>query len=230
MQSNYGVFRFFVMIVTLGMLPACIKYHDLVKSEFPQGEKQLDQSSVAATHRRSATVYEEFTTKAIFDGLWLSDTLRTSYVDMYAHKRGLNAEAREALLKRQLEENRVWLSFYLLADVRDNSFTQLNEKSSFWTMYATLDGKHKLVPESIKEVELEPEFQQLFGARFNHFKATYLVKMRLTDVMAEHIAASKYNDIKLTIGSVYKQCVMDWKKEDMKRNDKVLSDEDFYWG
>lgn len=226
-RTKYGVV---VIACILGLLPACIKYHDIVKSEFPQGEKQPDVSAVADVHKRSATVYDQFSTKAIFDSMWLSDSLRRSYVDMYAHKRGIDGEAREAELKRQLAENRVWLSFYLLADVRDRSFTQMNEKDSFWTTYAVIDGKHKIVPESIKEVELEPEFQQMFGSRYVHFKTPYLIKMRVSEQMAEHIASGKYTSIALVVGSVYKKCEMVWKKEVMHPKKKVMNDEDFYWG
>jgi len=232
MQSNSILMRFFVVGLALVALPACIKYHDLVKSEFPQGESQPDQQAVAVAHRRSKVVYDEFSTKAIFDGLWLSDAMRTAYVDMYAYRKGLDAEAREARLKRQLEENRVWLNFYLLAEAYDKNAAQLNEKNSPWSVYAMIDDKHKLVPEVIKlDDELEPEFQKFFGPRFNFFKSAYLIKFRLTEGMAEHIASGKYSSIKLVIGSVYKKCDdMEWTRANVQPQKKVKDDKDIYWG
>ena len=230
MRSN-NVFLMCVASGGLFLLTSCVKYYDVVKSEFPQGEKQPDKRDIAYKYRRTGMVYDEFETKAAFNALWLSDQLRTSYVDVFAHKRGLDNEAKEELLKRQLEENKFWMSFYVLADIRDKTYVSLSDKNAFWTLYAQLDDGNRLLPELIKEVDLEPEMQLFLGRAFNLFKAAYLVKFSIKSDVAEKLEKGNIKNVKLVIGSVHKNCVLAWdKKELIKHVRKVECNEDFYWG
>lgn len=223
----------FLMMIVLVVAPGCIKYYDLAKSEFPQGEKQPDQREVAQRYRRVARVYDEFETKAIFYGLWLSDEVRKSYVDVYSSKRGLSDEAREEMLKRQLEENKHWISFYVLADVRDKTYTALNDKNAAWTLYADVDGK-KIVPDKdgIRVLDyLEPELQLFFGkAVFDLFKTGYLIKFLVDPSLADQLTKGSVKQVKIDIHSTTKNCALVWQKEELESKRKVTSDEDFYWG
>jgi hypothetical protein len=228
-----NIVRLCVGIGLLGFTPGCIKYHDLVRSEFPQGKKQPEKHAVAQMYRRSCVVYNDFSTQGIFDGLWLSDQLRKAYVDVYGGKRGLSQDAQEEILKRQLEENKHWMTFLLLADVPEKTNVSLSDPEAAWTVYAVVDGK-KLIPaekkEGIKEVELEPEYQLFFGDTFNTLKTPYLIRMPITIDIAEKIAQGNVRSIKLVISSVQKECVLEWTKEQITQKKKVLRDEDFYWG
>jgi hypothetical protein len=220
----------------VGMLlvtSSCVKYHDLIKSEFPQGGRLYDQHVIAQRYRRSITLYDDFRTKAVCSALWCSDEWRTSYVDVYGTKRGLSAEAQEEMLKRQLEENKHWITFYLLADVRDKTFTSLGDTITAWSVYAEVDGK-KMVParkkQGIKEIELEPEIQLFFGPTFNLFKVAYIVRIPINDEIAGRIARRDIRSLKLVVSSSTEYCTMEWTKEQLESKEKVLKDEDFYWG
>jgi hypothetical protein len=223
-------FFLFVMGSLLCMFSSCIKYQDLIKSEFPQGNDVSDKRDVAAKYVRNGTVYDEFQTKGVFSALLLSDEVRTAYVDIFAHKRGLSALAQEEMLKRQLEENRHWISVYVIADIRDKTYTSLSEKNAFWTLFITCDEK-KIIPESIKEVDLEPEFQLFFGPSFTLFKTAYLIKFPLAHKEHElSTAPINYKKISLTIESTYKACELLWFTSQLKTKKKVMRNEDFYWG
>ena len=220
--------RLLGLIVMLIALPGCIKYYELSESEFPQGKQLDDNRQVAAAYRRSVTIYDQFKTQAIFDGLWLSDTVRSTYVDIHASKRGVHGDGKEELLKRQLEENNHWLSFILLADIRDKLFASMSEPSATWTAHAVVDNV-KLVAESVKEFDMDPEYQLLFGKTWSPFKTAYLVKFPLESVLAHKIAESGQHEVKLVISSMYKEAELEWKTGELSAKKEVLRDEDFYW-
>jgi hypothetical protein len=224
------------MLAALSCMTSCVKYTDFAPTEFPQGKKQVDKRMVAQRHRRSTILYNEFETCAIFDALWLSDELRTAYVDLYGTRRGMSQDSQEAMLKMQLEENRHWITFVLLADVRDKSFVSLGDSGASWTAYAQVDGK-KFIPaekkDGVKEIELEPEIQQFFGKTykpFTSFKTAYQIKIPVDKTLAEQIASGGINSLKLVVSSPYKEGVLEWTKRQLTIKTKVTGDEDFYWG
>ena len=149
-------------LFSLLILSGCIKYYDLAESEFPQAAKVADQKAVTDNYKRAVVVYDQFVTKAHFDVMWLSEDIRTAYVNLFADKRGMTQEAKEELLKRQLEEMRHWLAFYVLVEQRDRQNTSLSDPLTSWTMSVQLD-KQVISAESVKECDLEAEYQQLFG-------------------------------------------------------------------
>jgi len=223
------IMRNSLLVGVLGFYAGCLKYHDLVKSEFPQSKTQPDKHDVAYRYRRTALVYDVFQTKAIFNALWLSDEVRTAYVDVYGGKRGMDEQAKEEVLKRLLEENKHWLNFYVLAEMNDKTYTSLSDKYASWTLFLTVDHDKKIVPESIKEVDLEPEYQLMFAKTFNLFKTAYLVKFPLKGELADRYARGAIKNIQLVVSSTYKERAMVWDMDEIAQTKKVLKDEDFYW-
>lgn len=234
-----------LFMVSLFFLPSCIKYHKLVESETHQGKDLTDNRAIAHRYVRSITIYDQFETKARFDALWLSDEVRMAYVERYCQRRGKSDEEADAILARQLEENKHSVSFYVLADIREKRNEMLSEKEPIWTMYLDCDGR-RASPENIKEIELEPEYQFFFGYRMESFKTAYLVKfpMRVvgTDVLWQEGAV-----VQLYFSSPTKTSSVRWNPEENRRffgslgeksekkwkkaqNGKELKDEDFYWG
>lgn len=211
------------------LLPGCIQYHKVVQSEFPQGKNHHDHRAIVHNHLRSVAIYRQFETMAKFDALWFSDYMRTCYANLYAARRGMRSEAYDAYLRRQLEENNHWITFYLLADIRDKAHISMSEKNTAWTLYLDADGE-KIRPESIKEIEseMEPEVQGFFGHRFNFMKAAYIVKFP-----ARNADGRRYDytceRLKLHVSSSYKHDYMCWDIAEADKIKKVPRDEDFYW-
>lgn len=108
---------------------------------------------------------DQFITRAVFDVLWLSNETRRAYVDTVC--RSKNERDRIAMLKRQLEENNHWLAFYVLVDIRHDTYQSLNDKNNEWKLHLKLSDQTCIEPMSIKECEIEPEYQKIFGHRFS---------------------------------------------------------------
>ncbi len=230
---RFFVYYFFCVIVLL-LFPSCVRYYKLSKAEFPQGTEQEDTREIAHNYVREGKVLDQFSTKAIFNALWLSDQTRSSYVDVYSRRRGKDEQKRRALLKRQLEENKHWMSFYVLTDIRDKAHIGMGDKNSCWSMYLEIEREGrdrvvKLEPISIKEVDVEPEFQGFFGRhRFNAFKDSYLVKFPVVDL--DGLSYFQEGDIvNLVFGGVLKESRLRWDTSDLKKHGDLLKDEDFYW-
>lgn len=225
-----AMIRLVLSCFLLLIFPSCIKYYKVIKNEFPQGKKHKDRREVAYNYLRTSKVYNQFTTQAIFHTLWLSNDVRSSYIDDFAQRRGKQQDARDALLKRQLEENRHWISFYVLADLRNRQHVALNDKNAFWTMYLeTQDGK-RVEPISIKTIDLEPEYQRYFGHRYTPYKDMYLVRFPAKALNGREYLKRNDDSFKLIISSPYKRLEVEWQKKNRKKHAELLKDEDFYWG
>ena len=219
-----------LLISSMILFSGCIKYYKLSKTETPQGKDHPDHREVVFDNVRSQTVNEQFETLAKFDALRLSDEVRKTYVEINAEKRGRDEQSKQALLRRQLEENKHWISFYVLADVRDKTHISLTDKNSLWSLYLKFGDGQKVTPISVKEIDLEPEYQFLFGHRFTHFKRSYEVKFPAVDLTGK--AYSQENtDFKLVISSPSKECELTWGDGVglYREGKRKYKDEDYYW-
>ena len=207
-----------LIVLAMFLFPGCIKYYKLSKSEFPQGKDQPDKHKEIKENIKDVAIFDQFETKARFNIMHLSDEVRTAYVDLHCLKRGKDEQDREALLRRQLEENRHWMTFYVLAEVRDKTHLSLTDKNSSWSFYVKVDEKQKVMPISIKEVDVEPEYQALFGHRFNLFKRGYLIKFPAADLSGDAYLKKKA-PFKMVVSSAYKLCEVSWNEEEDDEDD-----------
>lgn len=215
------------LLVLIIFFPSCIKYYKLSKKEFPQGEEKNDYRKVKQANLRSSKIYDQFETKAIFDVLWMSDDTKMAYADIHSKKSGKDESTHDALLRRKLEESKHWISFYLLADIRDKAHISLSDKNSSWSLHLDID-KQKVTPISIKEIDISPEIQFLFGSHFSTFKTAYLVRFPATRLSGTFYLKedSKMN---LIISSTYKCTKLLWDIGEKYIDEKVYADDDFYW-
>ena len=171
--------RYILPIISLSLFPSCLKYHYLVKSEFPQAEAADSHASAAVRAGRdfvrSVTAYDQFKTCASFDALLLTGTVRRSFDEQYAAKRGLHV----ADAGQHGDERSDWLVIYLLAELRDRADVQLQEPDSRWTMYLRLAGGKKVPVSCIEQETFEPEYTSMFGQHVTPFKAPYKVLFEL---------------------------------------------------
>jgi len=223
--------RLMLVCITLTFFSSCIKHYETVESEFNQG-KQLksDSYAIGRSSRRAITVYDEFETKASFAALYLNDATRKAYVDLYNQKRGMSYAKKEEMLKRALEENQHWATFYVLADVHEKMYASLSEPNAVWTLSLKLHDGSILVPEKIKEVDLEPEYQTFFGSEYNHLKTAYIVTFPITPAQAALLSNAQTSTVVLWMRSPTKEARLQWKPFTATANHKkVDTHEDFYW-
>lgn len=202
------------------LLPSCTRVMHWIDDSFYQGESVTRYAKITHHYIRSAKVYDQFTTAASFDALWLSDEVRTAYTNTYALKNGKTEMMRKAYLRRQLEENRHFISFYVLT----NNIL-LGESHNRWAVFLEVDGV-TYYPYEIKIIELSPEYQSFFGNRYNRFKTVWLVKFNAKDTADVPIITPATDKIRLHFRSIYKETALVWhippKKHDQSYIDQAL--------
>ncbi len=233
LNKNYLFFLFGILFI----FPGCIKYYKLSNMEFHQGKNHPEDRDALDGTKKRVAIYDEFRTKAIFDVLYLSDAVRMAYLDINSEKKGYDLNTKNNLKSKELEQNKFWTTFYILADIRDKKKTSLTDKNSDWSFYLLLDDLTRVQPISIKEIEVEPEYQYLFGSRFNLFQRYYEVKFPAKDLSGNYYINIK-ESFDLVLSSASKETHVKFnepkdliaKKKDNRTNKgKIVSDEDYYW-
>ena len=201
------------LILCVGMLPGCGKVFDWARDNFDQGRefKNEDLLSEIRNQINSATVYDLFSVAGKFDALWLSDTVRDLYVNLFALKNRKSEDQKMVFLRRQLEENNHFISFYVLS-LKE---IVLGDEESDWVMFLRVQDRI-YTPKEIKLVDLSPVYKDIFGKKFSQFKDAYLVYFNAKDIENNFIvnpnnsSNSGIDKIELIFRSMNKEVVMTW--------------------
>lgn len=193
------------MIAIVLLLPSCGRLVDWGTRTFEQTPTVNSSVSEAQKYIRSVTSYDQLTTTARFDVLWLSDNVRTNYADLYALKFAKTEEQRKIFLRRQLEENNHFISFYVLSLYDE----PLGDTHSDWTLFLTIDDKN-YAPIEIKSVELAPEYMHIFGKKYNRFKVPYSVKFDAKDINDTLLITPETKNITLHCRSLKADVTFEW--------------------
>ena len=171
-------YQYFLCVMSLVlMLSGCgSRVTGWWKKTFDQGEKVSVPIEVVRRQIKTLRLYKEFTTRGIFDVLWLSDGVRRTYAQMYAHKHGFSDAAFRAFENEQLALNTHHLVFYVLAYQQQPpaKIKILNANDSWWSAYVEFAGQ-MYQPSAICVVDLPVEYRILFGKRFNRYQTYYQV-------------------------------------------------------
>lgn len=195
----------FLSIMLMLLLPSCGRLFDWGNRTFNQTPTINASVATAQEYIRSVTSYDELTTRARFDVLWLSDEVRTTYTNLYALKFGKTEEQRKIFLRRQLEENNHFISFYILSPYEH----PLGDVNSEWTLFLTIDDKN-YSPIEIKAVELTPEYMHIFGKKYNRFKVPYSVKFDAKDINDNFLITPETKNITLYCRSLKAEVTFVW--------------------
>jgi hypothetical protein len=190
------------VFITLAMLPGCSRISNWAQSQFYQGDQVDIHISNIQQQVRSVYMYDQFATDAIFDALWLSNEVRTTYSNIYNSRHGKDGST---FLRRQLEENKHYISFYVLSSYD----TPLGAENCLWTLLLHINDQI-FTPKEVKMVELPQEYQLFFGKRFNRFKVAYLVKFDALDVEEQPLVTEQVDEIKLVLRSIKKETTVAW--------------------
>ncbi len=204
------------MIMLFG-LPGCGRIIDWGKSNFYQGE-QIDMSlNEVAPFMRSITIYDQLETRAMFDVLWLSDEVRTAYAKLHILRQGKDDDRQMAFLRRQLEENLHYISFYVLSLHE----TKLGDKESHWSLFLQIDGVDYL-PIEIKEIDLPYEYQVFFGKKWNRFKVPYLVRFRAKGTDDAPLVTEQTKRIVMYVRSAHKEHAFIWQIQQDEQDEPAV--------
>lgn len=196
----------------------CGRVADWGKEQVDQGVAMERLTDDAQTYVRSITVYDQFTTMGMFDALWLSDVVRTTYARLYAFRRGKSVDFKKTFLRRQLEENKHFLTFYVLSPYE----FPLGETQSRWVLFLDIDGRI-FHPAEIKVVELDPEYKAIFGKKFTRFKESYNVKFDAKDIEEQPIITSETKKLTLYFRSIEKETSVSWNLDQLSNPSEILN-------
>lgn len=205
MKALLKIHNVCIVTITLFLLPGCGRVVDWGKKTFIQAPSMNASIAQAQKYIRSVTVYDQLTTSARFEALWLSDEVRTNYAYLFALKFGKTEEQKKTFLRRQLEENNHFISFYVLS-LHDYP---LGDVHSEWTLFLDINGKH-YAPIEIKAVELSPEYMYIFGKKYNRFKVPYSVKFDAKDINDQFLITPETAKITLYCRSLGSEVTFVW--------------------
>lgn len=195
----------YIFLGLLVLLPGCGKVVDWVRGTFPQVSYLDSRCAQAQKYIKSITTYDQLTTSAKFDALWLSNEVRILYCDLFVTKFGKTEEQKMTLLRRQFEENNHFISFYILSLYE----CPLGDPLSEWALFLNIDDKN-YAPLEIKVVDLSPEYICIFGKKFNRFKVVYSVKFDAKNVEGNALLTQDTKDMSLYFRSTKKEAVLVW--------------------
>ena len=210
----------FPLFLFLLVLPGCVgRLVDWGKEKVDQGTNIKENVKVARKYIRSDRIYDQFTLVGAFDSLWLSDDVRAMYAQLYALKHGKIEEATKLSLRRQLEENNHFISFYVLS-VSD---VEIGEKDSDWALFLKIN-ENNFVPIELKKVDLCPEYELIFGKKLNRFKTAYIVRFNAKDIENAPLMQSSSQAISLVFRTLKKEVVQEWNIGEVDREEEYAKE------
>jgi hypothetical protein len=206
-----------VATLLLLLLSNCGRIIDWGKSNFYQGEDVVLYDEKVAPYIKNVTIYDQLDTKAHFSAMWLSDPIRTAYAQLHTKRMGKDEAQYKTFLRRQLEENNHYITFYVLSTHE----VKLGVPESYWSLFLRANGKDYM-PFELKEVELPTEYQQFFGKYWNRFKVPYVVKFRLVDENEDVIISDQTEFISLFVRSADKEHAFIWNLYEQQESVPVV--------
>ena len=192
-------------VVILATLPGCGTLIDWGRETVNQAKKTEQHNVIPRRNTRSVHAYDQLDTVAIFDAIWLSDAVRTAYSDAYSLRFGKSAEKRNTILRRQLEENQHFISFYVLSLYE----MSLGDELSQWAVFLDIDGTN-YAPIEIKQAELNPEYQTFFGNILTRFKVPYQINFDARNIDDDHLLDGATQQMVLHFRSTKKDITLAW--------------------
>lgn len=192
-------------IACIVLLTGCGRLIDWGTSRLYQGDSFKLNSEQIDKYMRWVTVYDQFTTVAMFDALWLSSSVRAVFAQEHAFREGKSEEHYKAGLRRQLEEPNHFIAFYVLSLHE----VVLGDPASEWSVFLIVDG-HKLDPIEIKGIDLPYEYQMFFGKRLTLFKDSYSIKFNAKNPEDKPYITPETKTIQLYFRKFDKEVILTW--------------------
>ncbi len=196
-------------ITCLMTLVGCKRAVDWASSNFGQGTTQDLPTNQFKPYIKSVVVHSQLSTKGIFDALWLADIVRSASTDVLITRSGKSVEQHHALLRRQLEENKHYIMFYILTEYD----VPLGDNSE-WQLFLRV-GDLNYQPRELKVIDLSSEYKAFFGKRYMKTKMAYVAKFDAQDANEQPIIVPQQTaTLQLCFRSVDKQATLEWSLDE----------------
>jgi len=196
-----------VCISAMFLLSGCSTIIDWGKKSFKQNITIPTNRDQVVSYIRAETVYDQFDTLAHFVALWLNDEVRTAYAQIYSRSRGGSPEQEEILIKRQLEEAKNFIAFYVLSLAE----VKLGELESEWHLFLKINDTTIIIPTDVKQTDLPHEYAYFFGKHNTRFKTAYRVLFDAKDLEDRCILDASTQTVTLVIRAVNKEVLLEWQ-------------------
>lgn len=196
-------------------LPGCCRWIDWGRRTFYQGRSLKDQASIVRSYIRSVAVYDQFSTRAIFDALWLSNEVRTAYVQVRSCRLALDNKHYDDLLEKQRAENKHTISFYVLT-LYDVTIGGVHNTWSTNLLIRNYNPKTKridtieLSPLEIRLVELSPEYRAFMECQLTRFKVCYQVSFDIYTTQGKPYLNKDTRELVLDFRSPNRAASLSW--------------------
>jgi len=195
-----------ILLFGIIFLPGCNRIVNWGKSNVFQGQKIKYTAEKNPSYIRSIVLYDQLKTLATFDALWLSDPVRTAYVDMVSLRTAAFPVEKKALLAAELLRNKNKITFYFLASY----FITVGGLCDDWAVFLRIDNNNYQL-EKISKVELLPEYKYFLRKVFSKkFKISYEVSFLLPYEKQVEIFTEGKHVIQLVFRSTQKEVLLSW--------------------
>lgn len=213
MKYSVSLFGFIICIIILTFLSGCtdFRYGEWAYEIFYQGEHVETYKECMEQYIRSVHMYSQLSTLAHFDALWLSDKVRSLYAYVHAEKHCFSQQEYAQLLDEQREENRRYISFYLLAAIgKSYGSIILTDDNAEWVVCLCVNGM-VYKPVELKIVDpFDPEYMFFFGKRYTRFKKVYIVRFDARDIHGNPLIHSGTEELVLEFSRINKKTELVW--------------------
>lgn len=175
----------YALLFSVCFLSGCSRYYKWGKSFFVQADNRALHESCVKQYRTYVTAHQGFETVGWFDVLLMADPVWDWYKAQIAKRYGLIEGSVFDLQEEQDAQTSAYITFYVLMsqpNVPTDPLLRLSTHTpSQWAIVLSVDGKEYQARE-IKQVDLAPELQEIFGFHYNRYRNAYRVKFaRHTD-------------------------------------------------
>lgn len=198
-----------LLLILLSTFSGCYRYINWAICIFDQGEKIDTCVSFANPYIKSVRIYDQFTTLAIFDALWLHEEVVQAFVCAHAEKYGFTHQQYQDFLEQHYQENEPYISFYLLSTIYGNNRVLLTDDDPMWVVQLRI-GNTLYKPAKIKLVELPHEYRYFFGKRYTVFKKQYLIQFDAFDKNDHALVGPMARELELIFRRVGYETGMIW--------------------
>lgn len=177
-----------------------IKSFELFPNFFPQIQPSLEKKFLLKDYFRSISMYEEFSTLAIFDVLPITGSL-LDYYDKLVKV----STTKPYLIKKNNASTKKNLIIFVFADIKLNKTLTLDHPGSAWKV-SLIQNNRTIYPNNITLLKNEPFIQRILSAnsKFDRLKKIYRIEFvldqnLLTSKQHTSVITFSYQDLKAKI-------------------------------
>ncbi len=153
-----------------------IKTYDILPNFFPQAPFRIKKEYSIKNSFKTISIYEDFSTLAIFDVLPIYGKLKNYYDDLQKASSSFFNKQGNTLKKTLPSEN---FTVFVFADIKINNSLNLDHKGCDWKVCLE-KGQTKILPKSIAFIREEPYIKRILEHRFDRLKKMYRLDFSLS--------------------------------------------------